>query len=195
MIPWQEKAKLRFFSFKYSVQGRRTIEGFRPNDAKVVKGRRAQVEKKEGSSILDSCEHLRGVKSTEESSQESQTQASLGLWRGCCSPKGRQDDEWWWETGELRELAPTGENWWEGGGRSRELVLKRISKPSDMYQPVSLLKEETKQLMQVPFDPNSWSLECMRKHVLALRDTKYFRDKAKRKECRWNAGTSGHGGP
>lgn len=53
MIPRPETAKLRFFSFNYSVQAKRTIEGFRPNDARVVKGRRAQVEK-EGSSILDS---------------------------------------------------------------------------------------------------------------------------------------------
>lgn len=82
------------------MQGKGTIEGFRPSDAKVVKGRRAQVEKKEGSSILD--------KSTEGSSLSS----------GCCSPEGvlqRHDHEWRWEAVGNREeqskLAPTGENW------------------------------------------------------------------------------------
>jgi hypothetical protein len=50
----------------------RIKEGFRPNDAKAVKSRRrAQTEKKESSSVLDGSEHLRSLKSIEES-QESQ---------------------------------------------------------------------------------------------------------------------------
>lgn len=65
-------------------------EGFRPNDAKVARSRRAQTEKKASFIVLDSSEHLRSLKSIKES-QESQTQASRSLRvAGAPSKDGRE---------------------------------------------------------------------------------------------------------
>lgn len=50
------------------------IESFRPDAAKVVKSRRrAQAEKKASISALDTSEHSRSLKSTEESQEKSDT--------------------------------------------------------------------------------------------------------------------------